>query len=52
MAAVTELATGFPDYNGIMPKDKASIAAILRQYGYNTLCIGKWHVAPDMISTD
>ncbi|HEY7079512.1 MAG TPA: arylsulfatase [Nitrososphaeraceae archaeon] len=47
MGAVTDLSTGFPGYNGIMPKDKAGIGAILRQYGYNTFCIGKWHNTPD-----
>jgi arylsulfatase A-like enzyme len=47
MAAITEIATGFPGYNGIMPKEKAAIGAILRQYGYNTFCVGKWHNTPD-----
>jgi arylsulfatase len=47
MAGITEIATGFPGYNGIMPKEKAAIGAILRQYGYNTFCIGKWHNTPD-----
>jgi arylsulfatase A-like enzyme len=47
MAGVTEIATGFPGYNGIMPKEKATIAAMLRQYGYNTYCVGKWHNTPD-----
>jgi arylsulfatase len=46
MAAITELATGFPGYNGQMPKDKATVAAMLREYGYNTYCIGKWHNTP------
>jgi arylsulfatase A-like enzyme len=47
MAAVTEIATGFPGYNCMMPKDKAAIGAMLRQYGYNTFCVGKWHNTPD-----
>jgi arylsulfatase A-like enzyme len=47
MANITELATGFPGYNGIMPKEKAGIGAMLRQYGYNTFCVGKWHNTPD-----
>jgi arylsulfatase len=47
MAGVTEIATGFPGYNGIMPKDKAAIAAMLQQHGYNTYCVGKWHNTPD-----
>jgi arylsulfatase len=44
---ITELSTGFPGYDGVMPKDKATIAAMLRVYGYNTFCIGKWHNTPD-----
>jgi len=47
MAGITEIATGFPGYNGIMPKDKATIGAMLRHYGYNTFCVGKWHNTPD-----
>jgi arylsulfatase A-like enzyme len=47
MGTITELATGFPGYSGIMPKDKATVAAMLREYGYNTYCIGKWHMTPD-----
>jgi arylsulfatase A-like enzyme len=47
MGTITELATGFPGYNGQMPKDKATVAAMLREYGYNTYCIGKWHNTPD-----
>jgi arylsulfatase A-like enzyme len=42
-----ELATGFPGYNGMMPKEKAAIGAMLRQYGYNTYCVGKWHDTPE-----
>ncbi|MCD1294193.1 sulfatase [Methanocella sp. CWC-04] len=47
MASITELATGFPGYNGRMPKDKATVAAMLRENGYNTFCLGKWHNTPD-----
>ncbi|AKV00883.1 Sulfatase precursor [Labilithrix luteola] len=43
MANITELATGFPGYNGIQPPDKAAIGAILHTYGYNTFAVGKWH---------
>jgi arylsulfatase A-like enzyme len=45
-AAITELATGFPGYDGRMPKEKATIAAALRNYGYNTFAVGKWHNTP------
>jgi arylsulfatase len=40
------MATGFPGYNGVMPKEKATIAAALRKYGYNTFAVGKWHNTP------
>ncbi|MGO9644014.1 MAG: arylsulfatase [Candidatus Bathyarchaeia archaeon] len=47
MAAITELATGFPGYNGLMPKNKATVAAYLRHYNYNTFWLGKNHNVPD-----
>lgn len=46
MANITELATGFPGYNGRQPQDKAGIAAMLHQHGYTTFALGKWHNTP------
>ena len=46
MGGITEVATGYPGYNGQMPKDKATVAAMLRQEGYSTFCLGKWHNTP------
>lgn len=43
---ITELSTGFPGYDGILPKDAALAAETLKQNGYNTYCVGKWHLAP------
>jgi arylsulfatase A-like enzyme len=43
---VTDMATGFPGYDGRIPKEKATIAAALRKYGYNTFAVGKWHNTP------
>jgi arylsulfatase A-like enzyme len=43
MANITELASGFPGYNGRQPQDKAAIASILHQYGYTSFAVGKWH---------
>jgi arylsulfatase len=45
---ITECATGFPGYNGIWPKEAACVAETLRQNGYNTVALGKWHNTPDM----
>jgi arylsulfatase A-like enzyme len=44
---ITELSTGFPGYDGEMPKDAAVVAETLKQNGYNTAAFGKWHNTPD-----
>ena len=44
---ITELSTGFPSYDGEMPKDAAVVAETLKQNGYNTAAFGKWHNTPD-----
>jgi len=46
MGMITEFATGFPGYNGRIPKSAAFMSEILRQNGYNSFAIGKWHLAP------
>ena len=43
---VTEQATGFPGYTGIMGKDTATIGEILRENGYATSWFGKAHNTP------
>ncbi|WP_353476748.1 arylsulfatase (plasmid) [Salipiger sp. H15] len=43
---ITELATGYDGYTGVIPKDTASVAEILRQNGYITAWIGKNHNTP------
>lgn len=37
---------GTPGYDGFMPLEKATIAEILRENGYNTYAVGKWHLVP------
>jgi arylsulfatase len=44
MGNVTELATGFPGYNGHMPRSCGMISEILQQVGYATFALGKWHL--------
>ena len=46
LAAITEAATGFPSNFGSVPKSAATISEVLKQNGYNTLALGKWHLAP------
>jgi arylsulfatase len=46
MACVTEFATGYPGYNGIMPFENGLISEILVEQGYATYMAGKWHLLP------
>ncbi len=43
---VSETATGFPGYNSIMTRDKATIGKILKDNGYRTSWFGKDHNTP------
>ncbi|MDQ1634473.1 MAG: hypothetical protein QOJ32_1282, partial [Frankiaceae bacterium] len=45
-AAINELATGFPGYNGSIPFENGFLSEILLQQGYNTYMVGKWHLMP------
>jgi len=44
---VSEVHSGFPGYDARWPKSAASLAKILRDNGYATAVIGKWHLTPD-----
>jgi len=48
---ITEMATGFPGYNSLVPKSAASVGEILKQNGYNTSWFGKMHNVPDWKSS-
>jgi len=43
---ISEQSTGFPGYNSIIAKDKATIGRILRDNGYTTSWFGKDHNTP------
>src|SRR5437762_1965208 len=43
---ISEQSTGFPGYNSIIAKDKATIGTILRDNGYATSWFGKDHNTP------
>src|SRR5262249_50129166 len=47
MGTIPELATGYPGYNSILPKNAGTIAQVLRGNGYNTAAFGKWHLTPE-----
>ena len=44
---VAEQSTGFPGYNSIMTRDKATIGKILKDHGYWTSWFGKDHNTPE-----
>lgn len=44
--SITELASGYPGYNTVWPRETASIAEILKENGYSTSAFGKWHNTP------
>jgi arylsulfatase A-like enzyme len=46
MACITELASGFPGYNGVMPFENGMLSELLVDKGYSTLMVGKWHLTP------
>jgi len=43
---ITESSAGYPGHNGILRKDTATIARVLRDNGYSTAAFGKWHNTP------
>jgi len=46
MGFLTDVPTGFPGYSTRIPTSAATLPRILRDAGYNTMAIGKWHLAP------
>lgn len=48
---VSETATGYPGYNSIMTRDKATIGTILKNNGYVTSWFGKDHNTPSFQSS-
>lgn len=43
---IAELANDFDGYSGHIPKSSATVAEVLRNYGYSTGAWGKWHNTP------
>jgi arylsulfatase A-like enzyme len=48
----TIMSAGFPGWDGRVPATAGTIAAILRDSGYNTFAVGKYGVTPDEEATD
>ncbi|HEY7054570.1 MAG TPA: arylsulfatase [Mycobacterium sp.] len=46
MATIEEFTDGFPNCSGRIPFDTALLSEALAENGWNTYCVGKWHLTP------
>ena len=46
MATIAEFASGFPGISTRIPFESGFISEVLAAQGYNTYCVGKWHLTP------
>ena len=46
MATIAEFSSGFPGISTRIPFENGFISEVLLENGYNTYCIGKWHLTP------
>jgi len=46
MGFLADIPIGFPGYNGTIPRSAVALPRILRDIGYSTFAVGKWHLAP------
>ena len=42
---------GYPGYDGRMPFENGMLSEMLLENGYNTFCLGKWHLSPSEDNT-
>jgi arylsulfatase A-like enzyme len=47
MACITEAAVGFPNGNGHVPPECATLAEMLVDRGFSTAMVGKWHLCAE-----
>jgi arylsulfatase A-like enzyme len=46
MATIAEFASGFPGISTRIPFESGFLSEVLAERGYNTYCVGKWHLTP------
>jgi arylsulfatase len=46
MGFLADIPLGYPGYTSRIPKSAATLPRILRDSGYNTMAVGKWHLTP------
>src|SRR5690349_21639879 len=51
MGFLCDTPTGFPGYSSRLPRSAAALPRLLRDAGWSTLAVGKWHLTPRMDRT-
>jgi arylsulfatase len=46
MATIAEFSAGFPGISTRIPFENGFVSEVLAEHGYNTYCVGKWHLTP------
>lgn len=46
MATIAEFNSGFPGISTRIPFENGFISEVLAEHGWNTYCVGKWHLTP------
>lgn len=46
MGFLADMPMGYPGYSCRIPASAATLARVLRDAGYNTMAVGKWHLTP------
>ena len=46
MATIAEFSSGFPGISTRIPFENGFMSEVLGEQGYNTYCVGKWHLTP------
>jgi len=46
VGSLMEFASGYPGYTTYLSKEAATMPEMLVKEGYDTYCVGKWHLAP------
>ena len=47
MGRIADFASGFPGYDARIPRANGFLSEILRDAGYSTWAVGKWHLTPE-----
>jgi arylsulfatase len=47
MGGIPEFSGAFPGYSAMLPRDAAPFPKVLKENGYSTAGIGKWHLTPE-----